>query len=659
MKKSSNGISTNQLLVLVVLLLVVSLSNILIYQNMIDKVIEDYSYADYERPQRITGRAGSEVTLCINTPPQVNYNNCNSTIDEDKLYDCQLLGNDTDNDTVTFSIDFITPDFLFNVTTNGSIIFTPSDNDTGMHIANLTLEDDSNCSNSQKSFLWEIQVTNVNEPPYLNRTIPDVDISPGVTTYAFNLNDHFKDPDGDTLSYTYLHTASSFTISISSTGVVWLYSTACGSTDTVVFFAADPGNLSANSNVVRITVACASSDEGGTGGGAGGGGGSAGLKCKSKWVCHDWGECQKNGTRDRFCEDMAGCTDEEYWYHEECTYYPPKDCTPEWQCGAWIPCQMDNSQTRDCVDINFCDDKTDMPESFRNCLYMPTCFDNVQNGDETGVDCGGPCEPCSLVEQPKIIIAGLDNLWIIMISILIALLFIMLVLYKLFHKEIKRSLVKIGWKLAGRYIRVVLLNDDDAEDLLTRLKYLEKKLEHTTTHQVDKRGLEMAALTRLFFEKTMKIPYEFREIELLEKLKLIKTPSLKSKKLLQKIFTDLFRSVNQIEFNKRKARLEEIGMYVQELIQMIYVVSKPGVAKYTETKQKKVTEKGLSSLLTKMANLEIVLQYGESQIAKNKFLDLLEEYEKLSEKEKAYIYPHMERINDEIKYVQGLVVKNE
>lgn len=25
----------------------------------------------------------------------------------------------------------------------------------------------------------------------------------------------------------------------------------------------------------------------------------------------------------------------------------------------------------------------------------PTCFDGVQNGDETGIDCGGSCAPCS------------------------------------------------------------------------------------------------------------------------------------------------------------------------------------------------------------------------------------------------------------------------
>lgn len=40
----------------------------------------------------------------------------------------------------------------------------------------------------------------------------------------------------------------------------------------------------------------------------------------------------------------------------------------------------------------------------------PTCFDNKQNQGETGIDCGGPCLPCEIVnlnlitEKPKIII---------------------------------------------------------------------------------------------------------------------------------------------------------------------------------------------------------------------------------------------------------------
>ena len=33
----------------------------------------------------------------------------------------------------------------------------------------------------------------------------------------------------------------------------------------------------------------------------------------------------------------------------------------------------------------------------------PTCDDNIQNGDETGVDCGGSCEPC---ENPATTLTG-------------------------------------------------------------------------------------------------------------------------------------------------------------------------------------------------------------------------------------------------------------
>lgn len=29
------------------------------------------------------------------------------------------------------------------------------------------------------------------------------------------------------------------------------------------------------------------------------------------------------------------------------------------------------------------------------CIDVPTCFDGFQNGDEEGIDCGGPCRPCA------------------------------------------------------------------------------------------------------------------------------------------------------------------------------------------------------------------------------------------------------------------------
>jgi len=43
-------------------------------------------------------------------------------------------------------------------------------------------------------------------------------------------------------------------------------------------------------------------------------------------------------------------------------------------------------------------DETGVDCGGTNCPACPTCFDNLQNGDETGVDCGGPdCSPCPCV----------------------------------------------------------------------------------------------------------------------------------------------------------------------------------------------------------------------------------------------------------------------
>ncbi len=33
------------------------------------------------------------------------------------------------------------------------------------------------------------------------------------------------------------------------------------------------------------------------------------------------------------------------------------------------------------------------------CVVTPTCTDGIQNGDETGVDCGGSCDPCTLTTK--------------------------------------------------------------------------------------------------------------------------------------------------------------------------------------------------------------------------------------------------------------------
>jgi len=45
--------------------------------------------------------------------------------------------------------------------------------------------------------------------------------------------------------------------------------------------------------------------------------------------------------------------------------------------------------------VNDCGTNNDKPPEVQECIYEPTCYDSAQNGDETGMDCGGSiCTPC-------------------------------------------------------------------------------------------------------------------------------------------------------------------------------------------------------------------------------------------------------------------------
>ncbi|MFH1211979.1 MAG: hypothetical protein V1659_03560 [Candidatus Woesearchaeota archaeon] len=650
MNKAIN-FSNSSILLLVILLLLITVNNIFIYESRMAKIAEQYSI----KQTQFTGWASSEARICINAPPVLNLSSCNETMAEGFKYECQFDYYDQNNHSVLFSAGFITPLHLFNISSTGLINFTPSNESNGYHTANITVDDQANCSNSIRSYLWDIEVLLVNHAPYLNRTIPTTTFNKDVSTLAFNLNDHFKDPDNDALSYRVLQLSSGINITITNANV-WLYSSQCINT-TAIFIATDPGNLSANSNPVLLKVNCGLPGTGANEGAGGGAGGFGGPDCESNWQCHEWSECLSNGTRTRVCEDVAGCYDQDYLFSENCTYQPPRDCIPDWRCDPWSICYMNNTRTRKCVDVNFCDDETGRPEITELCEYVPTCFDGVQNGLETGVDCGGPvCEPCRIVENPIMIPDELNNIWVMLAAILIALSLLLLAIYKVFREPINKFFVRLGWMFAGKHAKSVLLDKKDAEDLLKRMFYFERKLSNSTEADAGKRALEIASLTRVFFEKTVHVPYEFRYDELILALKRL---GLKSSKSLNQILGELFKFVNDFEFNKTKTSIEEMQLLIEELIQIVYTVSEPGLKKYRDSKEKQPKEESLKGMLLKLANVEIALQYNEIDVAKEKFLKTYEDYEMLSELEKSTVYAHIQRLNREIAYLQGLVFEHE
>lgn len=63
---------------------------------------------------------------------------------------------------------------------------------------------------------------------------------------------------------------------------------------------------------------------------------------------------------------------------------------------TWQGCEEDDVEpAATCMDGIQNGDETGV-DCGGDCDPCPTCMDGIQNGDETGVDCGGTCDPCEV-----------------------------------------------------------------------------------------------------------------------------------------------------------------------------------------------------------------------------------------------------------------------
>ena len=65
-------------------------------------------------------------------------------------------------------------------------------------------------------------------------------------------------------------------------------------------------------------------------------------------------------------------------------------CAEDWQCSEWTDCSIEGIQVRACTDSNSCGTSVSKPSEIQSCI-KPTCSDGIQNQEELGIDCGGPC----------------------------------------------------------------------------------------------------------------------------------------------------------------------------------------------------------------------------------------------------------------------------
>ncbi len=163
------------------------------------------------------------------------------------------------------------------------------------------------------------------------------------------------------------------------------------------------------------------------------------VVCTESWTCGDWGTCA-DGNQIRTCTDSnscntivskpaesQGCTVEEVETGEnsteESTVQIPvtaaaiettesveviKTCTPNWECGDWQEC-IEGTQIKICTDVNNCNSQEGIPETSQSCAVeiKETCFDEIKNQDEAGIDCGGFCEKkCGFLTMVGSVING-------------------------------------------------------------------------------------------------------------------------------------------------------------------------------------------------------------------------------------------------------------
>ncbi len=203
-----------------------------------------------------------------------------------------------------------------------------------------------------KSFSDSGQVSIVkNRPPYLVKPIPNYTWPRFTSTNGPNLNEYFEDPDNDSLVY--FHTTLEFiNVSyLSGWSTILTPRDVWWGVEKVKWFAVDPFNQYAESNIVYLNVTF--------------------VELVVQDVSES-GDSQGSNNRVQYL------------------------CIENWKCTQWSEC-IGGKQVRSCIDVNYCMTNNTMPEVLRDCV-TPDCYDGVKNCHhnlcEEDIDCGGPCSPC-------------------------------------------------------------------------------------------------------------------------------------------------------------------------------------------------------------------------------------------------------------------------
>lgn len=600
----------------------------------------------------IHARASSGfVGMCINYPPNLNvdcrYQINQSTAIVNNTYNCLLSIDNPYNLSVNYSyVQLFHPGLYFHVSPSGLLTIDANQSGIGLHLGSIivTVGDDCPLSDSS-SYLF--QILDINDPPYQKINMPSTALREGSNLIYGYLTNYFADPDNDPLTFTVSPTQN-FIITITNNSQIKITNPAKNCEDEYVYFTASDGELTFDGNMILLDAICDETV-------AGSSGGEGGFGCNPDWKCGRWSQCYYNGTRSRDCVDLAGCNpdDLEKTFWESCNY--TETCFDGIQnqdetgvdCGGVCPaCPVSPT----CFDgiRNQGEEGVDCGGPCEPCVIIETCFDGIKNQGETGIDCGGPCEPCKEIQVPGIIETESNSL---LIASMIAFLSVVggVLGYLIFRKEIRSAYSKLSWWITRKRKKQFLLSDDDKDDLLKKIRKLEDEFSMSKVEMFrsdDPFILEVLDVNRLFFMKAFGFDREFTKENL----------TLKANKILfhstLKHIYDSFMD-KQILLERKKIGISRLHLsfMIQEIKGMVLEVSHyykndPFVAE----KDYAITG-GVMEKVTKLLHNAVVdLQFAETENARQKYLQIIGLYEQLSEKEKVAVYGEIARLFNHIRY---------
>jgi hypothetical protein len=484
---------------------------------------------------------------------------------------------------------------------------------------------------------WTLNVTNVNRPPRFKKQIPGQAWYKNQVKGAFYLNDYVLDPDTDdllTFRVTYRVTLHNILVMIytsSNNYVVFSQPAGWTGTELVSFTVTDNWGASDNSNNVTLSVTeppPESQPKQETGGGGGGGR----PRCIEEWFCEKWSQCQLNKTMSRRCVDLNNCGTKLKKPNEtvSCVYVP--------ECYDGV-----QNQAEDGIDCG------------GPCPPCATCYDLVQNQGEDGIDCGGPCEPCPtekaaeqaqpsriLLPQPEMTIEKLKEGFVgLGFVILLAALIVLAALYTVAKPRIAEMYKRHVAKAKLAELAKMTMDEQRLlhEQVLAKLDKIESNLDRAP---IASSSRNLSGVSRYFFRLLLKLDYEFTYDELKGEIL-----SRKIDAPLQNIAISFFRRITEIEYGGYQLSRPELQSLMDELREIVKLATNVTEAR-TVYAPKQIGGEKSPEVFNLISDALGALHRDDVAAAKKIYEYVMRCYKKLPDEEKKKIYVATKRLFDEI-----------